>query len=492
MLQNGNSKKMRSHFPLQVAFMLLVFIIFSFFYNEINIQKQQQKQPLLNEDDVIGGDGVAKVQQKLSSEEGISKGTDDDEEGEEDNFPQPAALVKQTLLPQTSRAPLEPLDKSSTCTWTKEYTGRRVLGNDAISTRREDPGDGGFNGEEEEEREGEECDFFSGRWVYDNTSYPLYNWQDCPYMSDQLACLKHGRPDSEYQHWRWQPHNCNLKRWNATEMWEKLRGKRLMFVGDSLNRGQWLSMVCLLQMVIPADKRLMTPQAHLSSFHAEEYNSSIEFLWAPLLVESNSDHPVEHRVPQRIIRPDSTLRHSSQWKNADIVVFNSYVWWTQGPVNISWSDGESGACEEIGGMGGMELALEALTNWMALNFDYTNKRAFFMTMSPTHYEKERWDPANEGNCYGETLPILKSHFKSGIHLPTMEIVNKVVRKMNPKIQILNITQLADYRKDGHPSSYRKFWEKLNPQANPADYSDCLHWCLPGVQDVWNQILFQYF
>lgn len=58
-------------------------------------------------------------------------------------------------------------------------------------------------------------------------------------------------------------------RWNVTEMWEKLRGKRLMFVGDSLNRGQWISMVCLLQSVIPVDKRSMSPNAHLTIFRAE-------------------------------------------------------------------------------------------------------------------------------------------------------------------------------------------------------------------------------
>lgn len=58
----------------------------------------------------------------------------------------------------------------------------------------------------------ESCDLFSGKWVFDKTSYPLYNESDCPYMSDQLSCHKHGRPDSDYSHWRWQPHGCNLKR----------------------------------------------------------------------------------------------------------------------------------------------------------------------------------------------------------------------------------------------------------------------------------------
>ncbi|KAJ8570906.1 hypothetical protein K7X08_037878 [Anisodus acutangulus] len=81
-----------------------------------------------------------------------------------------------------------------------------------------------------------------------------------------------------------------------------------MFVGDSLNRGQWLSMVCLLQSVIPAEKRFMSRQAHLTSFRTEEYNASIEFLWAPFLDESNSDDPVGHRLPEKILRPDSNLR----------------------------------------------------------------------------------------------------------------------------------------------------------------------------------------
>lgn len=61
----------------------------------------------------------------------------------------------------------------------------------------------------------------------------------------------------------------NVYTWNATEMWENLRGKRLMFVGDSLNRGQWISMLCLLQSVIPADKRSITPNAELTIFKAE-------------------------------------------------------------------------------------------------------------------------------------------------------------------------------------------------------------------------------
>lgn len=338
----------------------------------------------------------------------------------------------------------------------------------------------------------ETCDIFSGKWVFDDDSYPLYNESECPYMSDQLACHKHGRSDLRYQYGKWKPHNCSLKRWNVTEMWEKLRGKRLMFVGDSLNRGQWISMVCMLQSVIPANKRSMSPNAPLTIFKAEEYNATVEFLWAPLLVESNSDDPVNHRLDERIIRPDSVLKHALQWESADILVFNSYLWWRQGPVKLLWSTEENGVCEELDGLGAMELALEAWAEWVTSKVNPLKKRVFFVTMSPTHLWSREWEPGSEGNCYNEKTPIdMESYWGSGSDLPTMRMLDRVLSRLSSKVSVLNITQLSEYRKDGHPSIYRKFWEALSPQqlSNPSSYSDCIHWCLPGVSDVWNELLF---
>ncbi|XP_010490531.1 PREDICTED: protein trichome birefringence-like 35 [Camelina sativa] len=386
-------------------------------------------------------------------------------------------------------APLEVLDRFSRCNSTKKYSEKNIRLVDPYEEEEEEEDSSGHHGPKEDQ-----CDVFSGKWVFDNSSYPLHKESDCPYMSDQLACQKHGRKDLDYQHWRWQPHSCNLNRWNVTDMWEKLRGKRLMFVGDSLNRGQWISMVCLLQSVIPRDKQSMSPNAHLTIFRAEDYNATVEFLWAPLLVESNSDDPVNHRLDERIIRPDSVLKHASKWQHADILIFNTYLWWRQDPVKIRWSSEEKGSCEEVKGAEGMEMAMNAWADWIANNVDPKKKRVFFVTMSPTHQWSREWNPGSEGNCYGEKKPIEEeSYWGSGSDIQTMRMVKRVLERLGPKVSVINITQLSEYRKDGHPSVYRKFWEPLTKDRlnKPASYSDCTHWCVPGVPDVWNQLLYHF-
>jgi hypothetical protein len=126
--------------------------------------------------------------------------------------------------------------------------------------------------------EDEECDLFSGSWVPDVTGgHPLYREEECPYIQPQLTCQAPGRPDKAYQLRRWQPHDCTLPAFDARRLLDALRGKRMLFVGDSLGRCQFTSMVCLLQSAIPdlAEKSFdMSPDQQHTTFTAREYNAT--------------------------------------------------------------------------------------------------------------------------------------------------------------------------------------------------------------------------
>ncbi|KAI9110807.1 hypothetical protein K1719_018245 [Acacia pycnantha] len=342
----------------------------------------------------------------------------------------------------------------------------------------------------------EGCDMFRGRWVRDEEARPLYEESECPYIQPQLTCQEHGRPEKEYQHWRWQPHGCDLPKFNASLMLESLRGKRMMFVGDSLNRGQYVSLVCLLHRHIPQEAKSMETFGSLTVFTAKNYNATIEFYWAPFLLESNSDDAVIHRISDRIVRKGSINKHGRKWKGVDIVVFNTYLWWMTG-YNMkillgSFEDKE----KEIVPMStedAYRMAMKSMVKWVNQNMDPNKTRAFFTSMSPSHPKSMEWGGREGGNCYNETRPMDDERYEWGGEgeRSIMRVTGQVLGKSKVPITFLNITRLSSYRKDAHSSIYKKQWHPLTAEqlANPASYADCVHWCLPGLQDTWNELLF---
>ncbi|KAL4387049.1 hypothetical protein GQ457_09G030430 [Hibiscus cannabinus] len=345
--------------------------------------------------------------------------------------------------------------------------------------------------------EGEEgCDIFSGRWVRDELTRPPYEESECPYIQPQLTCQEHGRPDTEYQKWRWQPHGCDLPSFNATLMLESLRGKRMMFVGDSLNRGQYVSIICLLHRLIPQHRKSMETYNNdaLTVFRAKDYNATIEFYWAPFLLESNSDNAVVHRISDRIVRKGSINKHGKHWKGVDILVFNTYLWWVTGQdmkiLKGSFEDEEK-EIMQLSTEDAYRMAMKSMLKWVTRNMNRTKTRVFFTSMSPTH-SKGDWGGEPGGNCYNQTALIEDpNYWGTDSRKSIMKVIGEEFGKSKFPITFLNITQLSSYRKDAHTSIYKKQWNPLTSEqlANPASYADCTHWCLPGLQDTWNELLF---
>ncbi|EEF38104.1 conserved hypothetical protein [Ricinus communis] len=232
----------------------------------------------------------------------------------------PVALASILVL-GTARFVLDNL-KSNQSHIFKQYGGRQEDGDHGKKTVFVLP----------EDRFEKRCNVFEGKWLWDNVTYPLYREESCPYLVKQTTCLKNGRPDSFYQNWRWKPNQCKLPRFDPLKLLDILRGKRLMFIGDSVQRGQFESMVCMVQSAIPDNKKTFHRIPPMKIFKAEEYNASIEYYWAPFIVESVSDHATNHTVHKRLVNLESIAKHGKTWEGVDILVFESYVWWMHKPL----------------------------------------------------------------------------------------------------------------------------------------------------------------
>lgn len=98
-----------------------------------------------------------------------------------------------------------------------------------------------------------------------------------------------------------------------------------------------------------------------------------------------------------------------------------------------------------------------------------------------------------GSCHLETLPELGSQLPQkewAQFLDPFRNLTVLKRLHNPVayINILNVTQMTSQRRDGHLSLYY-----LGPsEPAPVHRQDCSHWCLPGVPDIWNELLYVFF
>ncbi|RLN41532.1 protein trichome birefringence-like 28 [Panicum miliaceum] len=347
----------------------------------------------------------------------------------------------------------------------------------------------------------ETCDLYRGNWVYDEVNAPVYKEGQCEFLTEQVTCMRNGRRDDSYQKWRWQPTDCDLPRFDARLLLERLRNKRLMFVGDSLNRNQWESMVCLVQSVIPRGKKTLTKFVNGGSsnvFRAHEYNATVEFYWAPFLVESNSDNPKVHSVPDRVIQWHAIAKHARNWVGVDYLVFNTYIWWLNTlDMKVLKGSFDQGSTEyvEVDRPVAYREVLKTWAKWVDRNIDPNKTTVFFMGMSPNHITPEAWDNQGGIKCAMETLPITNRSASLDVgtdwrlYAGAQEVLPTLRRV---PVHFVDITALSELRKDAHTSVHTLRQGKLltpEQQADPKTYADCIHWCLPGLPDTWNQFLY---
>ena len=241
--------------------------------------------------------------------------------------------------------------------------------------------------------------------------------------------------------WLWVPANveCNLS--SRSSLLEALSGRRVLLIGDSITKEHYVSLRCLVGDAAVKEERehLQPPEHSVVSLHGGGF---IQFYRLNTFVQESTD----------VVTPDwpSQLVHE-----ADVVILN-----TGAHKHARIRDGQN------------RTAVAEMAQTVAKTLQSQNQHGVFIFRS--HF-------LPHANCEEVTAPIGSldrvprlTPFNWNTFADQDEEWRNVFESSGPRFIFYNITFATSLRADAHTVLLKT-----------PSIRDCLHFCLPGVVDLWS-------
>ncbi|KAH7302477.1 hypothetical protein KP509_23G075000 [Ceratopteris richardii] len=270
-----------------------------------------------------------------------------------------------------------------------------------------------------------------------------------------------------------------------------MKNKVIAFVGDSIGRQQYQSLMCMLtggkddidvQDVGEAYglvKQLGSVRPEGVAHRFVEANTTIIYYWSASLCDiqplNETDPNTEYAM--HIDRPVMFVQEFL--RVMDVLVLNTGHHWNRGKINANkWVmhvNGQRAGSEFRTLAVARNYSMTKIVSWLdnEIMQNKTEARIYVRSLSPRHFFEGEWDSG--GRCDNNMVPVEEKNVAGQIG--TDAVAEDALKGTN--LHLLNITYISLFRDEAHISRYR---------ANQKG-QDCLHWCLPGVPDVWNEVLY---
>ena len=235
-------------------------------------------------------------------------------------------------------------------------------------------------------------------------------------------------------------------------------------------------------------------------WHFPSYNFTISNIWSPFLVKAaifeDNDGVSTSEVQLQLDKLDTNW--TNLYQGLDYMIISTGKWFLKAAIYHE-NDTVVG-CHICPGKNftekGFVFAYEKALRY-AMNFIATSKHKgliFFRTSTPDHFENGEWH--NGGNCT-KTTPAKEGEIElkdlnkilRTVELAEFEKASAKAAENGVNLKLLDFTNLLLSRPDGHPGPYRQF-HPFAQDKNAKVQNDCLHWCLPGPIDYWNDVIME--